>query len=346
MCAASRLRAGEEAAERRGRVSSLFIAGGLSAIPAAVLCLTDASFLVVEVLALQETLASDQNFSVFVAALSAEKQQLRQRWAALAQAGEAGGDGAGGAAAGTEASVAGSGLTGTPRRPGLAQLRHAVSNLSASTPGASPRPGLGRAHRQVFEALGQEQLFPALRNVVGRAQLDEAQTEAFLNALREERFAPGELIVRQGDKADKLFVIVEGEARVTQTVEEGAKGGGGDVPEERDLGAGLFAGSVIGEIALVKNKPRNANVRAVGHVVCVSLSAVDFRSMAAADRKFLDVVRAIAAEKEVVRARRGSQRGARAGTVLVKAAAPTSVRVTQSVSKKATEVRRCVRVHA
>ncbi|HEX5442460.1 MAG TPA: cyclic nucleotide-binding domain-containing protein, partial [Pirellulales bacterium] len=67
-------------------------------------------------------------------------------------------------------------------------------------------------------------------------------------AVRQEHFEPGQVVFDQGDFGDKLYVVVRGEAEVT------------------DNGAvlrALGAGDVFGEIALIADTPRTACVRAL-----------------------------------------------------------------------------------
>jgi CRP-like cAMP-binding protein len=65
---------------------------------------------------------------------------------------------------------------------------------------------------------------------------------------------PGEAIVRQGEHADRFYVITEGEVEVTQSPPEG-----GPARVLRRLGRADF----FGEIGLLSNVPRTATVTAV-----------------------------------------------------------------------------------
>jgi NADH dehydrogenase len=70
--------------------------------------------------------------------------------------------------------------------------------------------------------------------------------------VRREYFEPGQVIFREGDRGDWLYVVTEGEVEV---VREGA----GGATSLRRLGRG----ECFGEIALVSDRPRSATVRAV-----------------------------------------------------------------------------------
>jgi CRP-like cAMP-binding protein len=64
-------------------------------------------------------------------------------------------------------------------------------------------------------------------------------------------FAPGEIIIREGDPGDCAYFIQEGEVEVIRNH------GGSET-----VAARLKAGQYFGEMALLSNRPRNATVRA------------------------------------------------------------------------------------
>jgi MFS family permease len=98
--------------------------------------------------------------------------------------------------------------------------------------------------RPRLEALETSPLFAAL----GRANLEH------LAAAATEVSAPVEkLIIRQGDQADAMYLIEEGTVAVT------VKGADGRHRPVAELGAGDY----FGEIALLDDAPRNAEVRVV-----------------------------------------------------------------------------------
>jgi len=77
-------------------------------------------------------------------------------------------------------------------------------------------------------------------------------------------FAPGEAVVREGDPATRLYLIVKGSVRV----EQAAAG------ELATLGEGNF----FGELALLERHGRSATVTAIDEVECIAVSAWEFRS--------------------------------------------------------------------
>jgi CRP/FNR family transcriptional regulator, cyclic AMP receptor protein len=72
--------------------------------------------------------------------------------------------------------------------------------------------------------------------------------------------------VREGDPADRFYVISEGTARVTQAAAE---------EEERVL-RDLGPGDVFGEIGLLQRSPRTATVTAVDAHTLYVLDGADF----------------------------------------------------------------------
>jgi cytochrome P450/CRP-like cAMP-binding protein len=72
--------------------------------------------------------------------------------------------------------------------------------------------------------------------------------------LARRRFAPGEIVIRQGDAADNFYIIVTGEAEVVNHHSRG---------DDIVLGH-LGPGEYFGEIGILHNRPRTATVRAIG----------------------------------------------------------------------------------
>src|SRR2546423_10212822 len=96
---------------------------------------------------------------------------------------------------------------------------------------------------------------------------EAAELDALRSRLEERQAAPGEEIVRQGQPADRFYVIVAGECEVVR------EGGGG-----RQVLARLGPGQFFGETGLLAGVPRTANVVAVGPVRLLTLSRAGFRS--------------------------------------------------------------------
>jgi CRP/FNR family cyclic AMP-dependent transcriptional regulator len=85
---------------------------------------------------------------------------------------------------------------------------------------------------------------------------------------RRRRYAPGEVIMRQGDGAIALFTVLSGRVQVSRRGEDGQE------QALRTLGPGGY----FGEMALLSNRPRSATVAASedGEVECLVLHRLDF----------------------------------------------------------------------
>jgi len=93
--------------------------------------------------------------------------------------------------------------------------------------------------------------------------------------MREERFENGATIIRQGDAGDKFYVVAQGK---TQVIVE-SPGGTRTV-------ASIAEGGFFGEVALLRDQPRNATVQADGPVLAYTLSKPDFLAAVRAHRSF------------------------------------------------------------
>ena len=87
--------------------------------------------------------------------------------------------------------------------------------------------------------------------------------------IRREHFEPNEVVFREGDRGDWLYVVVDGEVEVTKRVP-----GQGDVSLRR-----LGPGECFGEIALVSEQPRSATVRSLTGVNLLAVDREAFRSL-------------------------------------------------------------------
>jgi NADH dehydrogenase len=87
--------------------------------------------------------------------------------------------------------------------------------------------------------------------------------------LRREHFEPDEVIFREGDRGDRLFVIVDGEVEVV----------GGAPGQPRKVLRTLGPGESFGEIALVNDSPRTATVRSRTGVNVLALDRDAFQAL-------------------------------------------------------------------
>ena len=99
--------------------------------------------------------------------------------------------------------------------------------------------------------LGEIDRMLFLRRVPLFAELVPEDLQRLAATATERLYAAGEALVREGDVGDELFVIVEGRVRVVR-IEEGV---------ERLLRT-YEAGDHIGELAVLRDRPRAATVLA------------------------------------------------------------------------------------
>jgi CRP-like cAMP-binding protein len=106
--------------------------------------------------------------------------------------------------------------------------------------------------------------------------------------LEEARFRPGEVIVREGDPADRFYIIESGQV-------EGAK----SAPEGGVHVLTMRAGEYFGEVGLLATRTRTATVRAVSEVRVVSLDRARFRALVDASEPTAHDLAQVVSERNV-----------------------------------------------
>jgi cAMP-dependent protein kinase regulator len=81
--------------------------------------------------------------------------------------------------------------------------------------------------------------------------MDPYERIQLCDGIKEESFKAGEYVIRQGDKGDKFYMIADGDLYATKAMKEG---------EEPQEVYSYKAGDYFGELALLKDIPRQANV--------------------------------------------------------------------------------------
>ncbi len=114
------------------------------------------------------------------------------------------------------------------------------------------------------------------------ARLDAGRVCEIAEMLRPAVVPPGRLIIRQGDGADAMFFIVEGEVEVELQ------------PHPVRLGAGEF----FGEMALVTGLPRSASVSSLTTCQLLRLSTADFRRLCDASPEIRDAIDVVATARK------------------------------------------------
>ena len=134
------------------------------------------------------------------------------------------------------------------------------------------------AERYIEELKHTEQAFPeAPREVV-------AQTASRMKILT---FPPGAVVMREGEKSDRFYVIAKGEAVVVHHDKNGA---------ERVLST-LHAGDYFGEVGILSGHARNATVRAKTSLELMALDASGVRTLMASSQATSDEVARVAKER-------------------------------------------------
>ena len=132
---------------------------------------------------------------------------------------------------------------------------------------------------------------PASREVLLESEpfkaLRPRLTDQVFAATKERRYGAGETIIHQGQRGDALFVVIDGEARVSLRAHEN---------ETRTI-ATLVAGSVAGEMSLITQEPATADVVAETDVRALVLPAADFDALAAKNPELTIVLTNVVADR-------------------------------------------------
>jgi len=93
------------------------------------------------------------------------------------------------------------------------------------------------------------------------ARLTERELLRVMQAVQVRELRDGEVVIREGDKGDQLFIVLEGKVRVSRG---------------EQLLAELGQGEHVGEMALIRSAPRSASVTAVGATELIAIRRADF----------------------------------------------------------------------
>jgi Small-conductance mechanosensitive channel len=116
-------------------------------------------------------------------------------------------------------------------------------------------------HPMVEPPSRRQAIAGAIEHAALFARLSEEQRLRLVDASRERRYAPGETIVKEGERSSSMFLIESGSVSVAI---QGAMG------ETREITV-LEAGAAFGEISLLTGEPRTATVRAVTETTLVEI---------------------------------------------------------------------------
>jgi CRP/FNR family cyclic AMP-dependent transcriptional regulator len=104
--------------------------------------------------------------------------------------------------------------------------------------------------------------------------LTDAQMPAVIALLKEECFAPGDLIVREGAPGDRMHFILSGTAEVVKDATP-------DITDDDELArlVTFKPGAAFGEMSLIDTQARSASVRALEPVKTLSLASRDLHKL-------------------------------------------------------------------
>jgi ATP-binding cassette subfamily B protein len=100
-------------------------------------------------------------------------------------------------------------------------------------------------------------------------RLSPPQIAALAKLVATERFSAGERIVREGEPGDKLYLVADGRVEVTV---DGAAGRARRLAELRE-------GDYFGEVALLRDAPRMASVRALSATSALVIARQPFLAL-------------------------------------------------------------------
>jgi CRP-like cAMP-binding protein len=103
--------------------------------------------------------------------------------------------------------------------------------------------------------------------------LRPAEQARLIDQIEVQRFESGAVVFQQGDPGDRLYLIVEGRFEVLTRDQDAS-------PEtEARRVTELATGEYFGEIALLRDQPRSATVRALEPAICYTLSRSGFAQL-------------------------------------------------------------------
>ena len=105
-----------------------------------------------------------------------------------------------------------------------------------------------------------------LRNVAIFKDLDDGELARVSEVCREQSFVSGEYVFREGESGNRLYLIIEGEVRISRTIP-----GSGE-----EALAVLKKGAMFGEMAVFDRSERSTDAISNGGTKCLTISRSDF----------------------------------------------------------------------
>lgn len=127
----------------------------------------------------------------------------------------------------------------------------------------------------------------ALQKVDVLAALPEEELDKLASLAQERPYAPGEVVIREGDSGDELFIVLEGDLSVR--IGKGAS--------EVEV-AQLHAGSFFGEMSLMTGAPRTASVRCSSDARLLVIDKQGFSRVLEASPELAETISAVLAARK------------------------------------------------
>ena len=100
--------------------------------------------------------------------------------------------------------------------------------------------------------------------------MDDYERSQISEAFKDLKYEKGATIIKEGDEGKDMFFLVAGEACATKTLNPG---------EDPKVVKTYKEGDYFGELALLRNEPRAANIIAQTDCQCVSMDRHSFKRM-------------------------------------------------------------------
>jgi putative ABC transport system ATP-binding protein len=135
-----------------------------------------------------------------------------------------------------------------------------------------------------FESNETADIYRGLCGLAPFRELTSPELSDIAKRMRRHRFAPGTVIVRQGDSGDTFYVVIAGSVEVKRRAAAAGP--------ERQI-ATLGPGGCFGERALMEDELRNATVMAADEVEVYAMAKADFWDLLGEIPKFRSVIQQI-----------------------------------------------------
>lgn len=108
-----------------------------------------------------------------------------------------------------------------------------------------------------------------LKNVPLFKDLDDSELAEVADVCREERFASAEYIFREGESGNRLYLITDGEVRISR-----------DVPGSGEEALAILkAGALFGEMAVFDRSERSTHAISNGGTTVLTITRADFEML-------------------------------------------------------------------